>query len=113
MKAPHKKILIIVLGSFAALAAALISMRYTGNAGFGKRQAGFAAQPDKEITGIDFSSDKEKLELRKISDSWIINENSEARENGISFITQILTGLEIKSPVSDELFDSVSASSGG
>jgi hypothetical protein len=106
VKISDKKILIISLGSLSVLLI-LIVLRYTSESGFGKRQAGFAAVPDEDITRIEFVSGNEMLELKQAGDSWLINGKSEARENGISFIKQIVTELEIKSPVSNELFDSV------
>lgn len=111
MKISDKKILIISLGSLSVLLI-LIILRFTGESGFGKRQAGFAAVPDKEITKIELTSGGERLELNLAGDSWLINGTVEARENGISFIKRILTELEIKSPVSNELFDSVKAVAG-
>jgi hypothetical protein len=75
------------------------------NAPFGGRNSSFAVATDKEITGIEFSDGKTSLKLAKKGDKWMVNDKLETRKSSILFIRQILQGLEIKSPVSQELFD--------
>lgn len=71
---------------------------------FGGRNSDFASKPKKEITGIELSDKTGELKLTKREDSWILNDGSEVRKNSIVFINQILSGIEIKSPVSPDLF---------
>lgn len=71
---------------------------------FGGRNSDFASKPRKEITGIELSDKTGELRLTKKEDTWILNDGSEVRKSSIAFITQILSGIEIKSPVSPDLF---------
>jgi hypothetical protein len=73
---------------------------------FGKSNSSFACEPGREITRIDLLEPGKKLSLEKKGENWFINEKTEARKNGILFIQRILTEIEIKSPVSEELFKS-------
>jgi hypothetical protein len=71
---------------------------------FGKGNSSFAADPEKEITRIEFSEGERRMTLEKNGASWLINGKNETRKNGILFILKILREIQIKSPVSDELF---------
>lgn len=71
---------------------------------FGSNNSSFAAEPGKEITGIEFSRSGEKLYLEKGGDKWLINGKTEARKSGILFILRVIEEIKIKSPVSPELF---------
>ena len=73
---------------------------------FGEGNSSFATEPGQEITGIEFSDNGKKLLLQKKDEIWVINEKTEARKSGISFILRILREVKIKSPVSAELFKS-------
>jgi len=66
----------------------------------------FASEPKNEITRIEFSDGKKTLILEKEGDGWLVNQRSEARKTGILFILKILTEMQIKSPVTPELFRS-------
>ena len=72
---------------------------------FGKNNSSFAVEPQSEITGIEFSQAGKKLVLEKHDHNWFMNGGIETRKSGINFIIRILHDIEIKSPVSDELFD--------
>jgi hypothetical protein len=72
---------------------------------FGKGNTSFSSKPEKEITRIEFSGKDGKLTLEKKEGGWIVNGKNEARKNSISFITRILQEMDIKSPVSETLFD--------
>jgi hypothetical protein len=71
---------------------------------FGKNNSSFASEPEKEITGIDFSQNGKKLNLSKNGETWILNGKTEVRKSGINFILRVLSEIKIKSPVSPELF---------
>lgn len=71
---------------------------------FGRNNSSFAPEPEKEITGIEFSQDGKKLTLSKKGDYWFVNGKSEVRKSGINFILRVLNEIKIKSPVSPELF---------
>jgi len=71
---------------------------------FGKNNTSFAAKPEKEITRIEFSDGESELTLEQKDGLWLVNDMYEARMSSIMFINRILTEMEIKSPVSDELF---------
>jgi hypothetical protein len=72
---------------------------------FGKSNSSFAAEPDKEITRIEFSQNGKKLTLENKDGDWLVNGKSEARKSGVLFILRVLKEMKIKSPVSEELFD--------
>ncbi len=71
---------------------------------FGGNNTSFAARPRKEITGIEFKYGRDKLFLEKKGDDWFVNKKYETRKSSILFILKILTEMEIKSPVTSELF---------
>ena len=71
---------------------------------FGGRNSNFASKPKKEITCIKLSDNTGELKLTRKEDSWILDDGSEVRKSSVFFIIQILSGIEIKSPVSPELF---------
>lgn len=88
-----------------AVIAIIIVILIRERAPFGGKNSSFAAVPKKEITAIEMSDNQKKLKLVKKGDIWVVNDNFETRKSSIVFIQQILSGLEIKSPVSPELFD--------
>jgi hypothetical protein len=73
---------------------------------FGKTNSSFASEPKHEITKIEFSESGKRLTLEKKSESWMINGKTETRKNGVYYILRILKEIKIKSPVSQELFES-------
>lgn len=82
-------------------------MLFRDRSPFGNDQTAFAAEPGREITRIEFSGGGEKLLLEREGEKWMVNNTHEARKSGISFIGRILTEIQIKSPVSPQLFDEV------
>jgi len=73
---------------------------------FGENNTSFSAKPQKEITRIEFSEGASTLTLEQRDGLWLVNDRYEARKSSIMFINRILTEMEIKSPLSDELFES-------
>lgn len=72
---------------------------------FGGNNTSFAAKPKKEITAVGFTRGRDKLYLEKKGDEWVVNKKHETRKSSILFILKILTDLEIKSPVTPEMFN--------
>jgi hypothetical protein len=99
-----KRILLPGLLFTAALCVVLFFI-LKGRSPFGKNNSSFACDPSKEITMIEISGGDKSLKLVKTGSKWIVNSGDEARKNGISFITSILSEMKIKSPVSEELFE--------
>ena len=71
---------------------------------FGGKNTSFAVDPGKEITRIEISDNAKNLLLEKRGEDWIVNKKYETRKSSILFIMKILTEMEIKSPVTPELF---------
>jgi hypothetical protein len=71
---------------------------------FGRENSAFASIPQNEITRIEFLQQGEKLQLEKKGNTWMVNGKNDARRSGIVFMEMILTGIKIKSPVSEDLF---------
>jgi hypothetical protein len=101
-----KKKTIIFISSLVVICLIFILL-YRNRTPFGKSNTSFASKPETEITRIELSDAMKKLVLEKKEDTWFLNGNTEARKNGVLFLIRILTELEIKSPVSPDLFDSV------
>jgi hypothetical protein len=83
----------------------VVVLLYRSRTPFGKNQASFASEPQKEITGIEFLMEGKKLSLEKNDNIWLVNGKHEVRKSGIAFIESILTEIKIKSPVSPDLFE--------
>ena len=79
---------------------------------YGKKQSYFAAVPKKEITAIEMTQGDRKLILSKKEDEWEVGAKVETRKNEILFLLRILTEMEIKSPVSPDLFEKEITGSG-
>jgi len=84
----------------------IIFLLFRNRLPFGGKNSSFGSDPQKEITRIEFSESGKKLLLEKKGENWIINGNTEARKSGILFIIRVLREMEIKSPVSPDLFSS-------
>jgi hypothetical protein len=98
---------IVFRGLLIALALILILLLvFRNRLPFGGKNSSFGSDPQKEITRIELSESGKKLSLEKKGENWIINGKTEARKSGILFIIRILREMEIKSPVSSDLFRS-------
>ena len=96
----------IITGTIVAAAVLmLLLVIFKEKSPFGKSNSSFAVDPKNEITGIEFSQRGERLILENKDNNWFLNENIETRKSGINFIIRILQDVEIKSPVSAELFE--------
>jgi hypothetical protein len=73
---------------------------------FGGSNSSFSVKPGAEINRIEFSDKSGSLTLEKEGEDWRINKKYETRESSIQFILKILTEIQIKSPVTPELFRS-------
>lgn len=72
---------------------------------FGGSNTSFAAKPKTEITRIEFTDGTSTLTLEKRGEEWFVNKDLKTRKTSILFILKILTEMEIKSPVTPELFN--------
>jgi hypothetical protein len=72
---------------------------------FGRDNSSFASEPKEEITKIEFSENGKKLTLEKKGEAWLVNDKSEARKSGVLFLLRILKEIKIKSPVSQDLYN--------
>ena len=70
---------------------------------YGKNQSSFAATPKNEITRIDLTRNNESISLLKENDAWLV-EGKETRKSAVLYLVRILTEIQIKSPVSEEIF---------
>lgn len=72
---------------------------------FGKGETNFAAGFNEEISGIELSSGIEKVILTLEGNVWKVNGEKEARKSAMVCIITFLQNMEIKSPVSPEMFE--------
>ena len=100
----NKLIVRVILISIAVTLIVVLLLR--NRLPFGKSNSSFSSESDRDITRIEFSESGKKLSLEKKGATWLINEKTEARKNGILFIIRILKEIKIKSPVSEEMFNS-------
>lgn len=96
--------LITVIGGTVILA--LLLLLFRNRSPFGKNNTSFASEPKKEITKIEFTQGKQKLSLEKEGENWLLNGKTETRKTGVLFIVRVLKEIKIKSPVSQDLFES-------
>ncbi len=71
---------------------------------FGTSNSSFAVDPDKDITLIELREGNKKLTIEKVKEEWVVNGEYNTRKSSILFIMKILKEINIKSPVSPELF---------
>jgi hypothetical protein len=84
----------------------LLLLLLKGRSPFGKSNSLFASEPQNEITKVEFTQEGRKLSLEKTEAGWLINGRTETRKSSILFILRVLKEIKIKSPVSEELFES-------
>lgn len=96
------KVLPIVCLAILLIIVAIIM--FPNNKPFGKSNSSFAIGRDIKVSKVEFSQDDSRLTLEKRNDGWVVNGKYETRESGINFIEKVLTGIEIKSPVSEATF---------
>jgi hypothetical protein len=99
-----RKSALLAVAAAALALAALIILR--DRKPFGGSNTSFAAQPVEEITRIEFSTDDRTVTLSDEGEDWLVNGRLPARRSSILFIKRILTEMQIKSPVSGDLFNS-------
>jgi hypothetical protein len=83
----------------------LLLILFRNRSPFGKGNSSFASEPKKEITKVELSDGRQKLIIEKAGENWMLNGKTETRKSSILFITRILKEIKIKSPVSQELFE--------
>jgi hypothetical protein len=97
-----RKTLIRILFIIAILSAILLIFK--SRSPFGKNNVSFASEPKDEITRIIFSDGNKEISLEKEGERWLLNGEKETRKSGVLFILRVLKEMQIKSPVSPELF---------
>lgn len=94
----------VIAGGILAL---LMAVLYIGHKGaFSRRNTSFAVTDGADITLIEMRQGDEKVVLRQTRDGWMVNEAGEARGSAVHFLLQILREVAIKSPVSDDMYNS-------
>lgn len=72
---------------------------------FGRKNSVFAAEPGSRITSVVIAEEGRELRLSEVNGKWLTGNGKEARKNGIAFLNAVITGMKIKSPVSEDLFN--------
>jgi hypothetical protein len=98
-----KKLILPAVGSIAALSF-LLFLIFSKNTPFGRGNSSFAPDPGYEITSIVITDGTGELNLQKNNGKWTTGSGNDIRKNGITFLTSILEGMKIKSPVSEKMF---------
>jgi hypothetical protein len=106
----NRKTLIRILFIIVMLSAVLLIFK--SRSPFGKDNVLFASEPKNEITRIIFSDGDKEISLEKKGEKWLLNGEKETRKSGVLFILRVLTEMQIKSPVSPELFSTEVAEKG-
>ncbi len=83
----------------------LVILLFRERSPFGARNSSFAIDPQMDITRIEFSLETGELTLSREGETWLVNKKYETRKSSILFILKILSELQIKSPVTPELFN--------
>jgi len=96
---------ITIAAIFVVLVIILVIFILHSRSPFGKSNSEFHSKPEKEITKIELSQGKERLTLEKTEDEWLVDGKTRARKGAINFVTSILTEAKIKSPISNEVFN--------
>lgn len=99
-----RKYVLVVLGAAAVLFVAFLMLR--DRKPFGGSNTSFSVNPVNGITRIEFREGGKILTLGEAGDEWLVNGVQPARRSSILFIKRILTEMQIKSPVSGDLFNS-------
>lgn len=89
-----------------AIVLLLLLVIFRNHSPFGRNNTSFGSEPKNEITKVELSNGKERLTLTKEGDNWVLNGKSQTRKSGVLFLIRILKDIKIKSPVSQELFNS-------
>jgi hypothetical protein len=72
---------------------------------FGRSNTSFAVDNVSDIYSIELVSDKEELKLyTEDGKTWYVNEGRITRHSAIDFILKTISSIEIRSPMSDEMF---------
>lgn len=100
---PKKLVWIVVLLVSAGLLLLIFLPDRQG--AFGKRDTGFAVPAGSEITRIEMTQGDTRIVLRNDGTGWMVNNAGETRKSALNFLLQTLTEISIKSPVSEELYN--------
>jgi len=79
------------------------------NRPFGSGKPVFYIENPDEVNRVIISSEDGKVKITKGDDGWFIDEGMKARNGAIEFLLKTLEDMRIKSPVSDNLFNELTA----
>ena len=98
---------VISIGVVALLVLALVAFNlfFISRSPFGKANSSFAAEKDKPITRIEMSNGESEVVLRLSDNGWSVNDIEGASKNKINSLLGLLTEIQIKSPVSETVFE--------
>ena len=100
-----KRPLIIILAGLILFAGIILIP--SKRSPFGKLNSSFSIPLTDNITSIHIGRGENTVLLSKENGIWLVNNHNEARSSAISFILATLGEVQIKSPVSEELFESL------
>ena len=97
---------VISIGIVAVLFLALVfNLFFISRSPFGKGNSSFAADKDKPITRIEMSDGESEVVLRFSDNGWSVNGIDGVSKNKINSLLGLLTEIQIKSPVSETVFE--------
>lgn len=99
----RKRLIVLVLATLALLLTLLFL--FGERSPFGSSNSSFAIDQVDNIKSIEIIENDHMLELALLDKGWMVNKTFAARETAIDFILTTLENIEIKSPVSDELYN--------
>lgn len=99
----RKQILLFTILLILLAIAAIIA----GSRGsFSRRSVSFAVEEEREITRIVMSREgEESIILERNGTDWILNGKENARTSAVNLLLRTVRRMEIKSPVSEEMFE--------
>lgn len=104
----YKKIVGAVLVALTLIALLLISRRQP----FGAGNSMLYVEDSDPVTGIIISDSDGEVELERQGQKWLVNGHKETRKNALRLLLDIIEDMRIKSPVSDERFESLVSDTG-
>jgi len=103
----------LILSALLTVAAGMALFLITrSRSPFGKSNSSFASEPENGITAVELSKGKQEILLSKKGNEWLLNDETETRRSAVLSMLGILSEIQIKSPVSPEMFKQEITTSG-